>query len=376
MARPAGPGSDPVCSGFTCYAFSMLPSFHPAMLYERLPGGSVHCRLCAHGCRIAEGGRGICRVRENRGGSLGSLVYGRVIAEHDDPIEKKPLFHFLPGTRSWSIATAGCNLSCRHCQNWEISLAAPRLDPIPGAERSPAEVVEAALAAGCRSVSYTYTEPTVFLEFALDCAREARKRGLANVFVSNGFMSPEAREAAAPWIDAANIDLKGATEEHYRAVCGARLAPVKETIADLRSRGVWLEVTTLLIPGLNDDPASLQSIAGFIAGVDPLIPWHISRFFPTHLMTGTPQTPLASLERAVEAGKRGGLRHVYPGNIRGMGEETLCHACGEPLLRRMGFGVADSLLTIEGGCPRCGEKFNGVLINKYDKRRESSFYKK
>ncbi len=337
---------------------------HEAMLYDRLDGGAVHCRLCPHGCRIAPGKRGICRVRENQGGKLISLVYGKVIAEHADPIEKKPLYHFLPGTRSWSIAAAGCNLRCSHCQNWEISQEAPLSDPIPGRPRTPAEVAEAAIRADCRSVSYTYTEPTVFLEFVLDCSREARTRGLANVFVSNGFMSPEAREAAAPWLDAANIDLKGATEEHYRKVCGARLAPVKETIADFRARGIWVEVTTLLIPGLNDDVASLAEIAGFIAGVDPLMPWHVSRFFPTYKMQDRLPTPVESLRRAVQAGKRAGLAYVYPGNVD-MGEDTTrCHRCGEVLLQRAGFTLEEDKVSRTGACPSCGTPFAGVVEGK------------
>jgi pyruvate formate lyase activating enzyme len=332
-----------------------------AMLYDRLEGGAVRCRLCAHGCRIVPGNRGICLVRENRGGTLVSLIYGRIIAEHDDPIEKKPLYHFMPGSRSWSIAAAGCNLRCTHCQNWEISKEAPRREPIPGISRTPAGVADAALRAGCRSISYTYTEPTVNMEFVLDCAREARSRGLANVFVSNGFMSPEAREAAAPWLDAANVDLKGATDEHYRTVCGARIGPVKETIADLRQRGVWIEVTTLLIPGLNDDDASLEEIAVFLAGVDPLMPWHVSRFFPAYKMIDRPPTPVEALERAVRAGRKAGLAFVYPGNLSMAEDATRCHRCGGVLLKRSGFTLEEDIVSRTGACPSCDTPFAGVV---------------
>ncbi len=335
------------------------------MLWQPLAGGFVQCFLCAHRCRIGMGRRGICRVRENREGELASLVCaggrGLLVAEHVDPVEKKPLYHFLPGSSTYSIATVGCNLSCAHCQNWEISLAAREQSPLPGRWRSAAEVVDAALSSGCRSLSFTYTEPNVFLEFALACAREGKGRGLRSIFVTNGFWSPEARDAAGPWMDAANVDLKGATESHYRTVCHARLAPVEETIRDLRARGVWVEVTTLLIPGLNDDEPSLRHMAGFIAGVDPLIPWHVSRFFPTYRMADREPTPVASLERAVEAGKAAGLAAVYPGNAPQLSDSTPCRGCGATLLRRRGFQVTENLLTAEGRCPGCGMAMGGVF---------------
>ncbi|HSV92367.1 MAG TPA: AmmeMemoRadiSam system radical SAM enzyme, partial [Desulfobacterales bacterium] len=226
-----------------------------ALLYDRLDDNEVRCRLCGHRCVIADGKRGICRVRENRGGTLNSLVYGRLVARHVDPIEKKPLFHFLPGSLSYSIATVGCNLRCRFCQNADIAqMPADRGGAILGEAATPAQVVEAAGRAGCRSISYTYTEPTVFFEFALETASLARASGLRNVFVTNGYMTPEAIELLAPVLDAANVDLKGFSQKYYKGICGADLAHVQETLRRMRGAGIFVEVTTLIVPGLNDDP--------------------------------------------------------------------------------------------------------------------------
>ncbi len=334
---------------------------HEAILYEKMDGEEVRCHLCAHRCLIKPGKRGTCRVRENRGGILYSLVYGRLVAENVDPIEKKPLYHFQPGSLSYSIATAGCNLSCSHCQNYEISLLAPRSETIPGRTRQAGDIVEQALRSGCRSISYTYTEPTIFMEFALDCGRMAAERGLTNVFVTNGFMTPEAIQAITPVLDAANVDLKGATEDHYRKVCGASLEPVLDTIRSLYQAGVWLEVTTLLIPGLNDDETSISRISEFIASVDPLIPWHISRFFPVYRMKDRPPTDTESLKRAERAGMEAGLKYVYLGNVHDGADQTKCHHCGHVLLERSGFSITGSSLGNTGACPECGTPFHGVL---------------
>lgn len=332
-----------------------------ALLYEKLKGGKVHCALCAHRCVIEDGQRGICAVRENRGGTLYSLVYGRVVASHVDPIEKKPLFHFLPGSKSYSVATAGCNFRCQHCQNYEISQL-PREMPdlvIPGQEMTPEEVVEAAARTGCESIAYTYTEPTIFLEFALDCARLARERGIKNVFVSNGFMTPESARLMAPYLDADNIDLKGG-KEFYKEVCSARLEPVQKTIRLMKELGVWVEVTTLVIPGLNDSDEDLKEIARFIISVDPAIPWHVSQFYPTYKMLDRPRTPVETLRRAREIGLREGLRFVYEGNVPGEGgESTYCPSCGETLIERFGYNIVRRRLT-GAACPACGEKIEGV----------------
>jgi pyruvate formate lyase activating enzyme len=332
-----------------------------AMLWERAGEGKVRCSLCAHRCLIKPGRRGKCSVRENVGGSLVSLVYGRLIAANIDPIEKKPLFHFLPGSRSFSIATVGCNFRCAHCQNFDISQY-PRESPgadVPGRDFSPADVVEAAAAAGCESISYTYTEPTVFLEFAYDTARAAHERGIRNVFVSNGYMTPESARLIAPYLDANNIDLKG-DDEFYKEICGARVRPVRETIRLMKELGVWVEVTTLVIPGHNDSERTLGEIVEFIASVDPSIPWHVSRFHPTYKMLDRPPTPVETLRKALEIGVRGGLRYVYTGNVPGEeSENTHCPRCGELLIGRVGFSLTANRLAA-GACNKCSEVQAGV----------------
>jgi pyruvate formate lyase activating enzyme len=333
-----------------------------ALLYDRLDDNGVRCRLCSHRCVIADGKRGLCRVRENRGGTLHSLVYGRLVARHVDPIEKKPLFHFLPGSLSYSIATVGCNLRCRFCQNADIAqLPADRSGAIVGDEATSESVVAAAERAGCRSISYTYTEPTVFFEFALETARLARGRGLRNVFVTNGYMTPEAIDLLAPVLDAANVDLKGFTQKYYKGICGADLAHVQETLRRMRGAGIFVEVTTLIVPGLNDDPAELAALAGFLAGeLGPDTPWHISRFHPTYRLTDQPPTPVATLHRAHAVGRAAGLRYVYVGNVPGdEGESTRCPGCDAMLVERRGFRVGKMRLK-DGRCEGCGAPIEGV----------------
>jgi pyruvate formate lyase activating enzyme len=330
-----------------------------ALLWEPLEGGRVACHLCAHRCAIVPGGRGVCAVRENRDGRLETLVYGEVVAAHVDPIEKKPLYHFLPGSKALSVATAGCNFRCGFCQNWQISQS-PRREggAIAGELFPPDAVVRAALDQGCRSISYTYTEPTVFFEYAYDAARLARAAGLRNSFVTNGYMTAEALETIAPVLDAANVDLKAFKDETYRKVCGARLEPVLESIRLMRKLGVWVEVTTLVVPGLNDGPDELAAIARFVASVSPEIPWHISRYHPDFEYDQAPPTPVATLRAAAAAGRREGLRHVYVGNVSGEGEDTLCASCGSALIRRRGFAVVANLLR-DSRCPACGAVLAG-----------------
>src|SRR4030065_2844471 len=242
-----------------------------AMFYEKLDEKKVRCFLCAHHCLIKEDKRGICHVRKNMDGTLYSLVYGKVVSMNIDPIEKKPLFHFLPGSTSFSIALLGGNFHCEHCQNFEISQYPKEHEDIPGQSVTPEAIVESAARNGCKSISYTYTEPTIFFEFAYDCARLAHEKGIKNVFVSNGYTSPEATRAIAPFLDANNIDLKG-DDAFYRKVCGAKLQPVLDTIKLMKSLGVWVEVTTLVIESYNDSDESLTNIADFIKSVDPAIP--------------------------------------------------------------------------------------------------------
>lgn len=332
-----------------------------ALLYEKEADLRVKCALCAHRCRIEAGARGICAVRENREGVLRSLVYGRVIAENTDPIEKKPLFHFLPGSLSYSIATAGCNFRCAFCQNHEISQLPQGEARIAGRERTPVEVVRQATKCGCRSISYTYTEPTVYFEFAWDTAGIAREQGLKNVFVTNGYMTAETLALLGPGLDAANVDLKSFRDDFYRAQCGARLQPVLDTLQRMKAMGIWIEVTTLLVPGLNDTPEELRDLAGFIVSLGAETPWHISRFHPRFRMTGTPPTPAASIHRAVEIGKSAGLMYVYSGNLSGdAGENTHCARCGHLLIGRCGFTI--ERLDLKGSaCPRCGALLHGVF---------------
>ena len=336
-----------------------------ALLYEKMPELKVRCRLCGHRCIVKPGGRGICGVRENRDGVLNTLVYGKLIARHIDPIEKKPLFHVMPGSLSYSIATVGCNFSCRFCQNADIAqMPADRGGMILGETVSPEAVVRSAEKGRCRSIAYTYTEPTVYFETAFETARIARSRGLLNVFVSNGYMTPEAVEKIQPFLDAANIDLKAFSDAFYRTYCGARLEPVKETLKTMKRAGIFLEVTTLVIPGLNDAPEELDALAGFIADeLGAETPWHVSRFHPVYRLADRPPTPVPTLSRAREIGLAAGLKHVYLGNVPGSGgEDTVCPGCGGTVIRRQGFCVLNNRLT-HGACPDCGEKIHGLALS-------------
>mgnify|MGYP000858062593 CR=1 FL=1 len=331
-----------------------------AYLYNRLEDERVRCALCNHRCVIKPGKRGICGVRENRGGTLYSLVYGKVIAAHTDPIEKKPLFHFLPGSLSYSIATVGCNFRCRFCQNADISQMPAETGRIEGKDTTPEAVVEAALASGCESIAYTYTEPTIFFEMAHDTALLADSKGLKNVFVSNGYMTPECLEFIHPHLHAANVDLKAFTDRFYKEQCGAKLAPVLTTLETMKRLNVWLEVTTLLIPGHNDDPGELRELADFLVNLDPYIPWHISRFYPTYKLLDAPPTPPETVRRARDIGYEAGLKYVYTGNLPGdMGEKTYCPDCGELLIDRVGFRVGGMRIK-DGKCAQCGGRLAGV----------------
>jgi pyruvate formate lyase activating enzyme len=332
-----------------------------ARFYEKVEEGKVLCHLCAHECKIDPGKRGLCHVRENQEGTLYSLVYGMVVVESIDPIEKKPLFHFLPGSRSYSIATAGCNFMCLHCQNYDISQYPKKhAGRIPGTARPPEAIVREAKANRCATISYTYTEPTIFMEFALDTARLAREQGIRNVFVSNGFMTAESATAMAEVIDGDNIDLKSFRDDFYRKVCKARLQPVLDTIQRAKQLGVWLEVTTLIIPGLNDSKEELTEIAQFLKELDPGIPWHVSAFYPTHQMLDRSRTPAATLLMARDIGLEAGLRYVYTGNIPGQGgENTYCYSCGELLIERVGYAIKGFILQ-NGTCPKCQAAIDGV----------------
>ena len=326
-----------------------------AMFYQKLNDNKVRCNICNNRCSPLPGKRGKCGVRENQGGKLYSLVYGKAVANYVDPVEKKPLFHFYPGSRAYSIGTVGCNFCCMFCQNWEISQV--RNGAITGRNLLPEEVVDEAIASGCQSVAYTYTEPTIFYEYAFDSSRIAHKKGLKNLFITNGYISEEALKAIAPYLDAANIDLKSMNDHFYRNICRAKLQPVLENIKLYYKLGVWIEITTLVIPGHNDSPEELRDIAEFIKDINPDIPWHISRFYPAYRMSDVSPTSLSTIRKAVDVGKAAGLRYVYEGNI-GEGENTYCPHCGKLLIERHGFAVTKDVIK-DGNCPYCGESIPG-----------------
>ena len=335
----------------------------PTRLAESLPDGSVRCGVCAHRCLVRPDRTGICGVRENRDGVLVSTGYGAVAATGVDPIEKKPLFHVAPGTLAYSIATPGCPFHCSFCQNWEIAQA-PRLGTtVPTRHMSPDSVVDAALDHDAASIAYTYVEPTVFLEYALDTARRARAAGLLNLFVTDGYATPEAIGLLAPVLDAANVDLKSFSDAFYRRRCGARLAPVLEALEAYHRAGTWLEVTTLVIPGENDDPGELRELAAWLVEhLGPETPWHVSRFFPAFRMLDVPPTPVATIQRAVEIGREAGLLHVYAGNAPQLGlEDTHCAGCGKVLIERHGYRVFNHL-EADGSCPACERVLAGRAL--------------
>lgn len=333
----------------------------PAVLWTPLEGRRVHCRLCGFNCRIAEGKLGHCAVRKNVDGKLYSLNYGKVVAGSPDPIEKKPLFHFLPGSRSFSIAAVGCNFRCEFCQNWQISQAALEAGGVEGEPIAPEQIVEAAVRTGCRSVAYTYTEPTVFMELAQECGSVAKAQGLANVFVSNGYMTREAIDYGADWLDAINVDLKAFSDEYYRNLCSARLQPVLDCISHIaRHTRIWMEITTLLLPGQNDSDEELRKLAGFLVSeAGPDVPWHISRFYPQYRYAESKATSLESMRRAEEIGKAAGLRYVYLGNVPGeKSESTHCPGCGGRVIERMGYQIVANRIE-NSKCPHCGTEIAG-----------------
>ena len=331
-----------------------------AMLYSPLEKGKVKCFLCSHRCLIPPSQRGICGVRENREGKLFSLVFGRVVSTNVDPIEKKPLFHFLPGSTSFSIATPGCNFRCLHCQNHEISQMPVDEKRIDGPEVPPSKIVSLAKEYRCHSISYTYTEPTIYFEYAYETAVLAKQEGIRNVFVTNGYMTEEALKMIQPYLDGANVDLKSYQEKFYKEVCGAKLKHVLESLELMKKLGIWLEITTLVIPTLNDSEEEFEKIANFILSLGAEIPWHISAFYPTYKMLGFPKTPAATLHRAREIGRRAGLRYVYCGNIPGQGgEDTFCPRCGKSLIERTGFRVVKNDV-VGGKCRHCHAPIDGI----------------
>ena len=332
-----------------------------AYLYKKI-GKKVQCQACAHYCLLSPDERGICGVRENINGKLYALNYEKAIALNIDPIEKKPFFHFLPGTRSLSLATVGCNFRCLNCQNYNISQGFRGEKEIPGEDISPQEIVGLALKNNLPSISYTYTEPTIFLEYALDTMKLAKEKGLRNNWVTNGFLSKESFELIAPYLDAVNVDLKSFSDEFYQKTCGGRLLPVLETLKRMKERGIWVEVTTLIIPTLSDDLAMLKEIAEFIRDkLGKETPWHVTQFSGviSWKLRQLPKTPVETLKRAYEIGKNVGLKYVYTGNVPGLpSENTFCPRCGTLVINRVGFSV--ECFDVNGRCPECGENLDIV----------------
>ena len=337
---------------------------HLAWLSKRLPSGKVLCQACSQSCKLGEGEYGVCGVRKVEEGELRLLVYGLAAAINVDPVEKKPMFHFLPKSRAFSLGTVGCNFSCKFCQNHDISQY-PKENKyeIVGRKLSPENIVSLAIENRCDSIAYTYNEPIVFFEYTYDTAKLAHEKGLKNIYVTSGYETPKALDLLAPYIDGMNIDVKSFSDEFYKEVCGARLKPVLKAVKYAHSKGIWIEITTLLIPGKNDSDEEIRAIAKFIAGVDKSIPWHLSAFHPTYKMLDTPRTPESTLLRAYKIGEEEGLKYLYVGNVDNEDyESTYCPSCKKRVIDRsgnIGQFVVDSLEK-SGVCPYCAQNIEGV----------------
>ncbi|HET9570762.1 MAG TPA: AmmeMemoRadiSam system radical SAM enzyme [Bacteroidales bacterium] len=331
-----------------------------AKYQKKLDGQQVECLLCPHFCELKAGQTGICRTRENIGGMLYSNAYGNPCSVAVDPIEKKPLFHFLPGSRILSIATAGCNLRCQNCQNWSISQVSP--SEVPAYELSPEAIIELALKEGTKSIAFTYTEPTVFFEYMLDTAKLAKKANLKTVLISNGYINPEPLKELCEYLDAANIDLKVFDEALHKKLTGAKLQPVLETLLTLKSEYVWLEITNLLIPGFSDDPQLIRELCDWLVinGFSDT-PLHFSRFFPNYKLPHTQPTPPEDLQQAYDTAKNAGIRFVYTGNLPGVsGENTTCPSCRKTLIGRVGYRILSHAM--DGNCCQyCGTVIPGIF---------------
>jgi len=337
---------------------------HTAWLSKKLDSGKVLCQACAHACKLEEGEYGICGVRKVENGALQLLVYGLAAAVNIDPVEKKPMFHFLPQSRVFSVGTVGCNFSCTFCQNYEISqYPKEHAHKILGRELLPEQIVELAIENGCKSIAYTYNEPIVFFEYTYDTAKLAHEKGLKNIYVTSGYETKKAIDLLAPYIDGMNIDIKSFKEEFYRDICGSRLKPVLEAVKYAHDKGIWIEITTLLIPGKNDSDEEIQNIAKFIADIDKAIPWHLSAFHPTYKMLNVPRTPNATLRRAYKIGQDVGLQYVYVGNVDDEDyESSYCPKCHQRVIDRRGHigQYVVNALKEDGKCPHCGYRLEGV----------------
>ncbi len=334
-----------------------------AYLYKKLQDKNVQCQNCAHYCIIKPGKRGICGVRENIDGKLYSLVYNKVCAINIDPIEKKPLFHFLPGSQSLSIATVGCQFRCLNCQNWQISQLPKENGKIIGDDIKPEEIIKIAKKYKTPSISYTYTDPIVFSEYALDIMKLAKKNKIKNCWISSGFFSEELFNLISPYLDAANIDLKYFSDKSYIKYSGGRLQPVLDNLQRIKQKGIWLEITTLVIPGINDSDENLIKTAKFIKNkLGRETPWHVNQFSGalSWKMQEIIDTPIETIKKAYEIGKKSGLKYVYTGNVSGLdSENTYCPNCGEKVIERVGYNIRR--FDINGKCPKCEHKIDLIL---------------
>ncbi len=330
-----------------------------ASYWRELPDNSVQCQLCPNNCVLSSGKRGLCGNRVNMDGMLYTLVFGKPVAIHVDPIEKKPLSHFLPGTTAFSIATAGCNLGCLFCQNWQISQAKP--EEAAHYDADPEKIVAWAIESKSPTIAYTYSEPSVFFEYMLECARLARKKGLRNMMHSSGYINPEPLREILSYLDAANVDLKGFSEDFYRKMCFGRLEPVLETLKTIKRSGVWLEITNLVIPGKNDDPKMIKDMCLWIKNnLGPDVPLYFSAFYPSYKLQGIASTPIETLEQAAKIGRKCGLNYVYIGNAYGhAGGNTYCPKCKKMVIKRLGYIIEENNLA-NGRCRFCGYKLAGV----------------
>jgi pyruvate formate lyase activating enzyme len=334
-------------------------SLFPARYYEKLPDGVIKCHLCPRQCRVSDKERGYCGVRENRGGDYYTLVHSKACAANIDPIEKKPFFHYLPGSLAFSIATGGCNLNCKFCQNWNISQARP--EDLSSFKLTPTDCVNYAKNNKCDSIAYTYSEPTVFYEYMSDCAAAGKTAGVRSVVVSNGFIQKEPIEALLPLVDAYKIDLKSFSDKYYRDICRGELNPILDTLVRIKSLGKWLEIVYLMVPSLNDSREDLIKLSDWLlANLGPDVPIHFTRFHPEYLLKNLPITPLESLEQAYNIAREKGLRYVYIGNVYGhASESTYCHNCNKVLIKRHGLQIAENLLE-KGQCPYCQSQIPGI----------------
>lgn len=344
----------------TAVASSQAPPSggHPAMYYEKLAGDMVHCLLCPNSCRLSEGQIGSCRSRKNVNGELVSLVYGNMASSHVDPIEKKPFFHVLPGSKAFSIATPGCNMRCLFCQNWEISQAFPW--EVKTRQVSPEQVVEEAVQTGCKSIAFTYTEPIIYYEYVLDIAKLAKKKGLKTVMVSNGYINPEPLRELLKYIDAYKVDFKAFNEPFYKELTGGSLDPVLQSMKIIKQQGVWLEVVTLLIPGKNDSDDEIRALVKWIhQNLSDDVPLHFSRFHPMHKLLNLPPTPVEKVIRARQIAMEEGLKYVYTGNIAyPVGDSTYSPKTGAIVIERQGYFVVNN--NLKNGVAPDGEKIPGI----------------